>query len=73
MPPQENLNPQDISVSENSTPEVPPRVRKTLAEMAGIAPKLLEGQDAQEWVNKQRAGWKKREDKIISYRESGEG
>ncbi|NEN94809.1 MAG: HigA family addiction module antidote protein [Moorea sp. SIO3I7] len=35
--------------------------KRSLGEFRGIAPKLLEGQDAQEWVNNQRDQWAERE------------
>ncbi|NEQ78890.1 MAG: hypothetical protein F6K26_00950 [Moorea sp. SIO2I5] len=35
--------------------------KRSLGEFRGISPNLLEGQDAQEWVNKQRDQWAERE------------
>jgi len=34
---------------------------RSLKEFKGIAPKLLEGQDAQNWVNQQRNDWTERQ------------
>ncbi|AOX00652.1 hypothetical protein BJP34_15445 [Moorena producens PAL-8-15-08-1] len=34
--------------------------KRPLGEFRGIAPNLLEGQDAQEWVNQQRDQWAER-------------
>ncbi|NEP53540.1 MAG: hypothetical protein F6K65_33975, partial [Moorea sp. SIO3C2] len=44
-------------ITDNSDKEC----KRPLGEFRGIAPKLLEGQDAQEWVNKQRDQWAERE------------
>ncbi len=43
---------------------VPPKKRK-LSEFRGIAPNLLAGKDAQEWVNELRDEWDERERKIF--------
>ncbi|MEC4893677.1 MAG: hypothetical protein SAL07_24240 [Oscillatoria sp. PMC 1051.18] len=38
-----------------------PKRQRSLQEFRGIAPNLLEGQDAQEWVNQLRDEWAERE------------
>jgi hypothetical protein len=37
----------------------PENEKKSLLNLAGIAPNLLEGQDAQEWVNEVRKEWER--------------
>jgi hypothetical protein len=36
---------------------IPPQPRRSWRELRGIAPNLLNGQDAQEWVNELRSEW----------------
>jgi len=39
--------------------------RRSWRELRGIAPNLLAGQDAQEWVNQLRSEWDEREKRIF--------
>jgi hypothetical protein len=39
----------------------PPQPKRSWRELRGIAPNLLNGQDAQEWVNELRSEWDERE------------
>jgi hypothetical protein len=39
--------------------------RHTLSEFRGIAPNLLEGRDAQDWVNELRDEWEEREKRVF--------
>lgn len=39
--------------------------KRSWRELRGIAPNLLEGQDAQEWVNQLRSEWDEREKRIF--------
>ncbi len=41
------------------------RPKRNWRELRGIAPNLLDGQDAQDWVNQLRQEWEKRETKIF--------
>jgi hypothetical protein len=51
------------------TPEVlsttPPKKSKSWQDLAGIAPNLLDGEDAQAWVNRERNEWSQWEEKIL--------
>jgi hypothetical protein len=49
-------------------PKIQPRKSKSWRDLAGIAPNLLDGEDAQEWVNKERNEWSQREEKILGDR-----
>ncbi len=44
----------------------PPRKSKSWRELAGIAPNLLNGEDAQAWVNRERNDWSQREEQILT-------
>jgi hypothetical protein len=44
------------------------RKRKSWRDLAGIAPNLLNGEDAQEWVNRERDEWSQREEQILADR-----
>jgi hypothetical protein len=46
----------------------PPRKSKSWRDLAGIVPNLLNGEDAQAWVNRERNEWSQREDQILSDR-----
>jgi hypothetical protein len=41
------------------------RKRKSWQDLAGIAPKKTNSEDAQEWLNRERSGWSKREERIL--------
>ena len=41
-----------------------PNPKQSWHELRGIAPNLLNGQDAQEWVNQLRSEWDEREKRI---------
>lgn len=41
-----------------------PNPKRSWQELCGIAPNLLNGQDAQEWVNQLRSEWDEREKRI---------
>ena len=43
-----------------------PRKSKSWRDLAGIAPNLLSGEDAQAWVNKERNEWSQREEQILT-------
>jgi hypothetical protein len=51
------------------TPEIgsttPPKKSKSWQDLAGIAPNLLNGEDAQTWVNRERNEWSQWEEKIL--------
>jgi hypothetical protein len=38
---------------------------KSWRDLAGITPNLLDGEDAQEWVNRERNEWSQWEEKIL--------
>jgi hypothetical protein len=42
-----------------------PRKSKSWRDLAGIAPNLLSGEDAQSWVNRERNEWSQREELIL--------
>ncbi|PSB24028.1 hypothetical protein [Stenomitos frigidus] len=39
--------------------------KRSWRELRGIAPNVLNGQDAQEWVNQLRSEWDEREQRIV--------
>lgn len=41
------------------------KTKRSWRELRGIAPNLLNGQDAQEWVNQLRSEWDEREKQIF--------
>ena len=43
----------------------PSKQTKSWRDLAGIAPHLLNGEDAQEWVNRERTEWSQWEEKIL--------
>jgi hypothetical protein len=43
----------------------PSKQTKSWRDLAGIAPNLLNGEDAQTWVNKERTEWSQWEEKIL--------
>ena len=43
-----------------------PRTSKSWRDLAGIAPNLLSGEDAQAWVNRERNDWSQREEQILA-------
>jgi hypothetical protein len=43
----------------------PAKKSKSWRDLAGIAPNLLDGEDAQEWVNRERNEWSQWEEKIL--------
>jgi hypothetical protein len=43
-----------------------PRKSKSWRDLAGIAPNLLNGEDAQAWVNRERNEWSQREEQILA-------
>ena len=43
-----------------------PSKSKSWRDLAGIAPNLLSGQDAQAWVNRERNDWSQREEQILA-------
>jgi hypothetical protein len=43
----------------------PSKKSKSWRDLAGIAPNLLNGEDAQTWVNKERTEWSQWEEKIL--------
>jgi hypothetical protein len=45
-----------------------PRKSKSWRDLAGIAPNLLSGEDAQAWVNRERNEWSQREEQILADR-----
>jgi hypothetical protein len=47
---------------------LPLKKSKSWRELAGIAPNLLNGEDAQEWVNKERDEWVQWEQQILGDR-----
>ncbi len=46
--------------------KIPLQESKSWRDLAGIAPNLLNGEDAQEWVNRERNEWSQWEEKILS-------
>jgi hypothetical protein len=44
---------------------IPAKTSKSWRDLAGIAPNLLDGEDAQEWVNRERNEWSQWEEKIL--------
>jgi hypothetical protein len=44
----------------------PAKESKSWRDLAGIAPDLLNGEDAQEWANRERTEWSQWEEKILS-------
>lgn len=50
-------------VAKTNTPiETPPKTKRKLSDFYGVAPNLLGGVDAQEWVNQSRQEWSDREE-----------
>jgi hypothetical protein len=49
-------------------PTTQPRKSKSWRDLAGIAPNLLNGEDAQAWVNRERNDWSQREEQILTDR-----
>jgi hypothetical protein len=49
-------------------PTTQPRKSKSWRELAGIVPNLLNGEDAQSWVNRERDEWAQREEQILADR-----
>ena len=47
-------------------PTIQPSKSKSWRDLAGIAPNLLSGEDAQAWVNKERNEWSQREEQILT-------
>ena len=47
-------------------PTIQPRKGKSWRDLAGIAPNLLSGEDAQAWVNRERNEWLQREEQILT-------
>jgi hypothetical protein len=45
-------------------PQNEPKPKRSWRELRGLAPNLLEGQDAQEWVNELRTEWDEREARL---------
>ena len=43
----------------------PPKKSKSWQDLVGIAPNLLDGEDAQVWVNRERNEWSQWEEKIL--------
>jgi hypothetical protein len=44
----------------------PAKLQRSVGEFAGIAPNLLDGMDAQDWVNQLRDEWDEREVRLRS-------
>jgi hypothetical protein len=44
--------------------EKEPKPKRSWRELRGLAPNVLGGQDAQEWVNELRSEWDKRESRL---------
>ncbi len=44
---------------------IPPKTSKSWRDLAGVAPNLLNGEDAQAWVNRERNEWSQWEEKIL--------
>ena len=55
---------QQVAEQMKSCPAEPKRKHK-VSEFRGIAPNLLEGKDAQDWVNELRSEWDDREKQIL--------
>lgn len=49
-------------------PRTQPSKSKSWRDLAGIAPNLLSGEDAQAWVNRERNEWSQREEQILADR-----
>jgi hypothetical protein len=49
-------------------PTTQPLKSKSWRDLAGIAPNLLSGEDAQAWVNRERNEWSQREEQILTDR-----
>jgi hypothetical protein len=49
-------------------PTIQPVKSKSWRDLAGIAPNLLSGEDAQSWVNRERNEWSQREEQILADR-----
>ena len=47
-------------------PATQPSTSKSWRDLAGIAPNLLSGEDAQAWVNRERNDWSQREEQILT-------
>ena len=47
-------------------PTTQPSKSKSWRDLAGIAPNLLSGEDAQAWVNRERNEWSQREEQILA-------
>lgn len=67
----EQLTPEDqrelirqVSSGLASQAAAPPQAKRSWRELRGIAPNLLNGQDAQEWVNELRSEWDERENRL---------
>jgi bifunctional N-acetylglucosamine-1-phosphate-uridyltransferase/glucosamine-1-phosphate-acetyltransferase GlmU-like protein len=66
----EQLNPEELlEVISHTTEQLKRQTVKQkkhkLSEFRGIAPNLLEGQDAQDWVNEIRGEWQEREQRLF--------
>jgi hypothetical protein len=46
-------------------PTTQPSKSKSWRDLAGIAPNLLSGEDAQAWVNRERNDWDRREEQLL--------
>ncbi len=49
-------------------PTTQPDKSKSWRDLGGIAPNLLNGEDAQSWVNRERNEWSQREEQILTDR-----
>jgi hypothetical protein len=57
-----------ITVNLKEVVTTQPRKSKSWRDLAGVAPSLLSGEDAQSWVNRERNEWSQREEQILSDR-----
>ncbi len=53
-----------LTAQVNTPIETPPKAKRKLSDFYGVAPNLLGGVDAQEWVNQSRQEWSDREENL---------
>ena len=57
-----------ITVNLKEVVTATPPKSKSWRDLAGVAPNLLNGEDAQAWVNRERNEWSQREEQILADR-----
>jgi hypothetical protein len=65
LAPAERQQLMDHLIAQMNPPIVtPPKAKRKLSDFYGVAPNLLEGVDAQEWVSRSRQEWSDREETL---------